>query len=116
YGSDYLVGVTEIDTSHFIKGTKYLVPIYVGISFNMQALLHAENYYQTHQLQHGKVTLDIFTNILRLHQFKSSYDLGAIFESWWNTGTYLFPFVQDFGTSAFFFVPFVIAGFLTLLW
>lgn len=116
YGADYLVGVTEIDTSHFIKGAKYLVPIYVGVSFNMQALLHAQNYYQHHDLQHGKVTLDIFTNILRLRQFKSHYDLGAIFKPWWNTGTYLFPFVQDFGTSAFFIAPFFIAAILTLLW
>jgi len=116
YGSDYLVGVTQIDTTNFIPGTKYLVPIYVGVSFNMQALLHAQTYYQNHQLQHGKVSLDIFTNILGLSQYKSQYDLGEIFKPWWNTGTYLFPFVQDFGTAAFYIVPFFLAAILTMLW
>jgi oligosaccharide repeat unit polymerase len=121
YGPDYLANVTGIDTSHFNKLEKTLVPIYVGVSFNQQALLHAENYYQTHQLQYGKVSLDPFTNLFGkiikpLNKFKSHYDLGAIFYPWWNTGTYLFPFVQDFGTAAFYFVPFVIAGILTLIW
>jgi oligosaccharide repeat unit polymerase len=116
YGGDYLGDITGIDSSKYIKGTKYILPIYVGISFNMQALLHAQTYYATHQLQHGKVTLDPFTNIVGLHQFKSNYDLGAIFYSWWNTGTYLFPFVQDFGDAAFAIIPFLIAGFLTLAW
>jgi hypothetical protein len=121
YGPDYLSVITGIDTSHYNKFEKALVPIYVGVSFNQQALLHAEQYYQTHQLQYGKVSLDPFTNLFSkvikpLNKFKSHYDLGAIFYPWWNTGTYLFPFVQDFGTAAFYFVPFVIAGILTLIW
>jgi oligosaccharide repeat unit polymerase len=121
YGADYLANVTGIDTSRYNQLRKALVPIYVGVSFNQQALLHAEIYYQTHELQHGKVSLDPFTNIFGkiikpLNQLKSHYDLGAIFYPWWNTGTYLFPFVQDFGTSAFYFAPFLIAGLLTLLW
>ncbi len=121
YGSGYLAGVTAIDTTHFNPIGKALLPIYVGVSFNQQALLHAWQYYQTHELQHGKVSLDLFTNIFGkvfhgLNKYKSHYDLGQIFYSWWNTGTYLFPFVQDFGTAAFYFVPFVIAGILTLLW
>ncbi len=121
YGGDYLGNITGIDTSHYNKLEKALVPIYVGVSFNQQALLHAENYYQTHALQHGRVSLDPFTNIFGkalpfLNKYKSNFDLGAIFYSWWNTGTYLFPFVQDFGTSAFYFVPFIIAVILTLLW
>lgn len=115
YGTDYLSGITGIDTSHQNKLQKALVPIYIGVSFNQQALLHAEQYYQTHPLQYGKVSLDPFTNILGLHQFKSQYDLGAIFYSWWNTGTYLFPFVQDFGDAAFYIIPFLIAGILTWL-
>ena len=116
YGADYLGVITGIDTSHYNAVQKALVPIYVGVSFNQQALLHSWQYYQTHPLQYGKVTLDPFTNILGLDQFKSQYDLGAIFYPWWNTGTYLFPFVQDFGESAFYFTPFVIAGILTLAW
>jgi hypothetical protein len=121
YGADYLGSITGIDTSHYNKFQKALVPIYVGVSFNQQALLHAEQYYQTHELQYGKVALDPFTNIFGkiikpLNNLKSHYDLGAIFYPWWNTGTYLFPFVQDFGTSAFYWVPFVFAGLLTLLW
>lgn len=116
YGSGYLAGVTQIDTSNLKPGGKALLPIYVGVSFNMQALLHAQQYYETHPIQWGKVTLDPFTNILGLDQLKSNYDLGEIFYDWWNTGTYLFPFVQDFGSSAFYWVPFVIAGLLTLLW
>jgi oligosaccharide repeat unit polymerase len=117
YGTtDYLAGVTQIDNSKAKYGTKYLLPIYVGVSFNQQALLHAQSYYETHPTQKGRVTLDPFTNILGLDQFKSDFDLGKIFYSWWNTGTYLFPFVIDFGTSAFFFIPFIIAGFLTLLY
>lgn len=116
YGPDYLGRITGIDTSHYNKLQKALVPIYVGISFNQQALLHADMYYQTHPVQNGKVSLDPFTNILGLHQFKSDYDLGAIFYSWWNTGTYLFPFVQDFGEAAFYIIPFFIAGILTMLW
>jgi len=116
YGPGYLEDITQIDSRNFIVGTKYLLPIYVGISFNMQALLHAQNYYQHHELQHGKVTLDIFTNILGLHQFKPEFNLGDIFKPWWNTGTYLFPFVQDFGTTAFFVIPFLIAAVLVLLW
>jgi oligosaccharide repeat unit polymerase len=117
YGSaDYLAGVTQIDNSKAKYGTKYLLPLYIGVSFNQQALLHAQDYYETHPIQKGKVTLDPFTNILGLDQFKSNFDLGAIFKSWWNTGTYLFPFVIDFGTSAFFFIPFIIAGFLTLIY
>ncbi|HEX5430168.1 MAG TPA: O-antigen polymerase [Patescibacteria group bacterium] len=122
YGtSNYLAGVTQIDTTHYAKGSSYLVPIYVGVSFNMQALLHAQMYYETHPLQHGKVSLDPFTNLFGkalpiLNKLKSQYDLGAIFYSWWNTGTYLFPFVQDFGEAAFFFAPFVIAGLIALAW
>ncbi len=116
YGADYLGNITGIDTSGYNQVQKALVPIYVGVSFNQQALLHAWQYYQTHQVQHGKVTLDPFTNIVGLDQFKSTYDLGEIFYSWWNTGTYLFPFVQDFGESAFYFVPFIIAAILTLAW
>lgn len=120
YGAGYLGAVTGIKTGdNMIE--KAILPIYVGVSFNQQALLHAENYYKTHALQHGKVSLDPFTNLFGkvfpgLNKFKSHFDLGEIFYSWWNTGTYLFPFVQDFGTSAFYFVPFIIAGILTLVW
>lgn len=117
YGStDYLAGVTAIDSTNFNPIGKALLPIYVGVSFNQQALLHANEYYKTHPIQKGLVTLDPFTNIVGLDQLKSEYDLGAIFKSWWNTGTYLFPFVQDFGRAAFYFIPFLIAGFLTLAW
>ena len=121
YGADYLGTITGIDTSHTNPLEKALIPIYVGVAFNQQALLHAENYYQAHELQHGKVSLDPFTNIFGklikpLNKLKSNYDLGAIFYSWWNTGTYLFPFVQDFGTSAFYFIPFIIAAILALVW
>ena len=116
YGPDYLGSITGIDTSHYNKLQKALVPIYVGVSFNQQALLHAWQYYETHPIQQGRVSLDPFTNILGLDQFKSDYDLGAIFYSWWNTGTYLFPFVQDFGEVAFYIIPFLIGGILTLVW
>ncbi|OGE73643.1 MAG: hypothetical protein A3C49_00300 [Candidatus Doudnabacteria bacterium RIFCSPHIGHO2_02_FULL_42_25] len=121
YGADYLGSITGIDTSNYNVVQKALVPIYVGVSFNQQALLHAENYYQDHEVQKGRVFLDPFTNIFGkvikpLNQFKSNYDLGAIFHPWWNTGTYLFPFVQDFGTVAFYFIPFIIAGILTWAW
>ncbi|MBX4191199.1 MAG: oligosaccharide repeat unit polymerase [Candidatus Doudnabacteria bacterium] len=116
YGSGYLAGVTGIDQSNYNPLSKAFVPIYIGVSFNQQALLHAEQYYRSHPVQHGKVSLDPFTNIVGLDQYKSNYDLGAIFYSWWNTGTYLFPFVQDFGDSAFYFAPFFIAGILTLVW
>lgn len=122
YGTtNYLAGVTQIDTSHYVKGSSALVPIYVGVSFNMQALLHAQMYYETHAHQHGKVSLDPFTNLFGkalpfLNQYKSNYDLGAIFYPWWNTGTYLFPFVQDFGDKAFFIIPFIVAGLIALVW
>jgi hypothetical protein len=122
YGTtNYLAGVTQIDSSHLPHGSSYLVPIYVGVSFNQQALLHAQMYYETHPLQHGRVSLDPFTNIFGkalpfLNHYKSSYDLGAIFYSWWNTGTYLFPFVQDFGNAAFYVVPFFVAGLIALAW
>ncbi len=116
YGESYLGDITGIDTKKYFAGTKYVLPIYVGISFNMQALMHAQDYYHQNPLQHGKVTLDPFTNILGIDSLKSDYDLGKIFFSWWNTGTYLFPFVQDFGDSAFVFVPFLIAGLLTMAW
>lgn len=117
YGStDYLANVTAVKVSGENPAAKFLIPIYVGVSFNMQSLLHAQQYYETHPVQQGKVFLDPFTNILGLEQYKSDYDLGEIFFSWWNTGTYLFPFVQDFGDSAFFFVPFLVAGLLTLAW
>jgi oligosaccharide repeat unit polymerase len=116
YGADYLADITEIDSRNFPKAAKLLLPIYVGVSFNMQALMHADNYYQTHALQHGKVSLFPFTNLLKLKNLKPEFDLGEIFKSWWNTGTYLFPFVQDFGRAAFFVVPFFLAGILTLLW
>ena len=121
YGQGYLAGITHIDDTHYNKLEKALEPIYIGISFNQQALLHAEVYYQTHPLQYAKVSLDPFTNLFGkvikpLNKLKSHYDLGAIFYSWWNTGTYLFPFVQDFGDSAFYIIPFLIAGILTLSW
>ncbi len=121
YGSDYLGSITGIDTSNYNAFQKALVPIYVGVSFNQQALLHAENYYNEHEVQKGKVFLDPFTNIFGkiikpLNNIKSNYDLGAIFYSWWNTGTYLFPFVQDFGTAAFYITPFIVAMILTLAW
>jgi hypothetical protein len=111
-----LAGVTQIDLANYNPAGKFLIPIYVGVSFNMQALLHAQQYYQVFPMQHGRVTLDPFTNILGLHSLKSNYDLCEIFQCWWNTGTYLFPFVQDFGVAAFYFVPFIIASILTLLW
>lgn len=117
YGTtDYLAGVTVINSSGFNPLGKALLPIYVGVSFNQQALLHAYEYYQINPVQVGKVSLDPFTNILGLDQFKSDYDLCKIFKCWWNTGTYLFPFVQDFGTKAFIFVPFVLAGILAAVW
>ena len=121
YGEGYLTSVTGIDASGYNKFQDTLVPIYVGVAFNQQALLHAHEYYKTHELQHGKVFLDPFTNIFGkvvpfLNNHKSNYDLGEIFYSWWNTGTYLFPFVQDFGISAFYWVPFIIAGLLTFAW
>ena len=116
YGPDYLGSITGIDSSNYNKLQKALVPIYVGVAFNQQALLHAWQYYQVNPVQHGKVSLDPFTNILGLDQFRSNYNLGEIFYSWWNTGTYLFPFVQDFGEAAFYFIPFLIAGLLTILW
>ncbi len=117
YGStNYLAGVTQIDSTNYNPAGKFLLPIYVGISFNMQSLFHAQQYYEVNPVQMGKVTLDPFTNILGLHSLKSDYDLCKIFECWWNTGTYLFPFVQDFGNAAFYFVPFLIAGVLGLLW
>lgn len=116
YGEDYLGTVSKINYEKVPKGFGFFLPIYVGISFNMQALMRADVYYQTHELQYGKVTLDPFTNLLRLRSLKSHYDLGEIFESWWNTGTYLFPFVQDFGAAAFVFAPFIIAAALTMLW
>ncbi|MGE5392299.1 MAG: hypothetical protein ACM3NH_00955 [Candidatus Saccharibacteria bacterium] len=122
YGStNYLAGVTAIDSSHYNPAGKALLPIYVGVSFNMQALKHAQVYYESHPVQHGKVMLDPFTNLAgkaipALDRFKSHYDLGDIFFSWWNTGTYLFPFVQDFGNSAFYFAPLIIAALLTAAW
>ncbi|HEX9504198.1 MAG TPA: O-antigen polymerase [Patescibacteria group bacterium] len=121
YGPGYLGAVTGINESHYNPIEKAFVPIYIGVSFNQQALLHAEIYYRNHPIQHGKVSLDPFTNIFgkaipALNQFKSHYDLGAIFYSWWNTGTYLFPFVQDFGDAAFYVIPFLIAAILTLVW
>jgi hypothetical protein len=118
YGStDYLAGVTQIkSTVNENPLGKFLVPIYVGVSFNMQALLHAQQYYENHPIQHGLVTLDPFTNIVGLHNLKSNFDLCDIFECWWNTGTYLFPFVQDFGNAAFYVIPFLIAAVLTLIW
>jgi oligosaccharide repeat unit polymerase len=121
YGQDYLGNITGIDTTDYNQIEKSLIPIYVGVSFNQQALMHAWRYYQVHPIQHGKVSLDPFTNIFGkvikpLNKLKPNYDLGAIFYSWWNTGTYLFPFVQDFGVSAFYWVPFVIGAILTLLW
>jgi oligosaccharide repeat unit polymerase len=116
YGEDYLGTVSEINYEKVPKGFGFFLPIYVGISFNMQALMRADLYYQTHELQYGKVTLDPFTNILGLDSLKSNYDLGKIFKSWWNTGTYLFPFVQDFGAAAFVFIPFILAIVLAMLW
>lgn len=116
YGAGYLEGITQIDESRLPKGAKYALPIYVGISFNMQSLQHAQEYYEKNPLQYGKVTLDPFTNIVGLDSLKSNFDLGKIFKSWWNTGTYLFPFVQDFGNVAFFIIPFLVAGVLTALW
>ncbi|MBX4188050.1 MAG: hypothetical protein KW793_02855, partial [Candidatus Doudnabacteria bacterium] len=116
YGQNYLADVSAINTSGFAPGGEYLLPIYVGISFNMQALLHAQQYYETHQIQLGKVTLDPFTNILGLDSLRSSFNLCDIFQCWWNTGTYLFPFVQDFGNAAFYIIPFLISGILILLW
>jgi hypothetical protein len=121
YGSNYLAGVTQIDSSKIRHGGSFLIPIYVGVSFNQQSLLHAQMYYQSHPVQHGKVSLDPFTNLFGkvikpLNHLKSNYNLCDIFECWWNTGTYLFPFVQDFGTAAFFFVPFIIAGLIALVW
>lgn len=116
YGSNYLADVTVVNTSGFAPGGKYLLPIYVGISFNMQALLHAQEFYEVNPTQSGKVTLDPFTNIVGLDEYGSDFNLCDIFQCWWNTGTYLFPFVQDFGNAAFYFVPFLIAGILTFLW
>jgi oligosaccharide repeat unit polymerase len=121
YGADYLGTVTGVNIPNNNKIEKVFLPIYIGVSFNQQALLHAENYYEVHPLEHGKVSLDIFTNLASkvvkpLKKFRANFDLGAIFYSWWNTGTYLFPFVQDFGTTAFYFVPFLIAGILMLSW
>jgi hypothetical protein len=117
YGSSsYLAGVTAIDSSAYNPLEEALLPIYVGISFNMQSLLHAQQFYEVNETQMGRVTLDPFTNILGLDTLRSNFDLCEIFKCWWNTGTYLFPFVQDFGNAAFFFVPFVIAGILTFLW
>jgi hypothetical protein len=116
YGSNYLADVTAINTSGFAPGGKYLLPIYVGISFNMQALLHAQQYYETNPVQMGRVALDPFTNIVGLDSLQSDFDLCKIFECWWNTGTYLFPFVQDFGNAAFYIIPFLMAGILTFLW
>jgi len=121
YGEGYLTSVTGIDPTGFNYVEKAFMPIYVGVSFNQQALLHAQNYYETHPLQYGKVSLDPFTNIFGkfippLNNIKSDFDLGAIFYPWWNTGTYLFPFVQDFGTSAFFIIPFLLAALVTLAW
>ena len=122
YGTtDYLAGVTSIDSSGFNPIGKALLPIYVGVSFNQQALLHVTEYYETNDLQRGKVSLDPFTNIFgkaipTLNKYKSDFDLCAIFKCWWNTGTYLFPFVQDFGKAAFVFVPFLLAGILAAVW
>lgn len=117
YGSSgYLAGVTAIDSSGYNPLAEALLPIYVGISFNMQSLLHAQQFYEVNDIQMGRVTLDPFTNILGLDTLRSDFDLCEIFQCWWNTGTYLFPFVQDFGNSAFFFVPILIAGILTFLW
>lgn len=121
YGDGYLAGITGIDTTNYNSAAKAFMPIYIGVSFNQQALLHADKYYQTHELQYGKVSLDPFSNIFGklipgLNNIKSDFDLGAIFYSWWNTGTYLFPFVQDFGASAFFIIPFIMAALLTLSW
>ncbi|MBL8029978.1 MAG: oligosaccharide repeat unit polymerase [Candidatus Doudnabacteria bacterium] len=116
YGENYLGTITEINYEKVPKGFGVFLPIYVGISFNMQALMSADTYYQTHALQYGKVTLDPFTNMLGLDSLKSNFDLGAIFKSWWNTGTYLFPFVQDFGVYAFVFVPFIFGFLITMLW
>lgn len=116
YGENYLGGITGINTESYNKAQKALLPIYLGVSFNQQALLHAQEYYEKNPIQKGKVTLDPFTNILGLEQYKSSFDLGEIFYSWWNTGTYLFPFVQDFGDTAFFVIPFFVAGVLVLVW
>ncbi|MBI4049195.1 MAG: hypothetical protein HY395_00030 [Candidatus Doudnabacteria bacterium] len=118
---DYLAGVTEINSAGFNPVGKALLPIYVGVSFNQQALLHAYEYYQVHPVQGGRVSLDPFTNLLgkaipALNQFKSDFDLCKIFKCWWNTGTYLFPFVQDFGAKAFIFVPFLLAGVLAAVW
>lgn len=116
YGDGYLANVTVVNISGFAPGGEYLLPIYVGISFNMQALLHAQQYYEINPTQSGKVTLDPFTNIVGFDQYASDFDLCNIFQCWWNTGTYLFPFVQDFGNAAFYFIPFIIAGMLTFLW
>jgi hypothetical protein len=117
YGSSsYLAGVTAIDSSAYNPLEEALLPIYVGVSFNMQSLLHAQQYYEVNEVQMGRVTLDPFTNIVGLDSLRSNFDLCEIFQCWWNTGTYLFPFVQDFGNAAFFFVPFLIAGILTFAW
>ncbi|HYC80114.1 MAG TPA: hypothetical protein VEC17_03740, partial [Candidatus Binatia bacterium] len=61
YGDNYLSGVTAINTAGFAPGGEYLLPIYVGISFNMQSLMHAQQFYETNPIQMGRVTLDPFT-------------------------------------------------------
>lgn len=117
YGTtDYLAGVTAIDSQSYNVAGKALLPIYVGVSFNMQSLLHAQQFYEANQIQQGRVTLDPFTNILGISGLASDYDLCQIFQCWWNTGTYLFPFVQDFGNAAFYFVPFIFAAALVFAW
>jgi oligosaccharide repeat unit polymerase len=117
YGSiSYLAGVTQIDSSGYNLGEKFLLPIYVGISFNMQALLHAQQYYEVYPIQMGRVALDPFTNILGIDSLRSNFDLSEIFYSWWNTGTYLFPFVQDFGNAGFVVAPLIVSILSVLVW
>lgn len=84
----------------------FALPIYLGVSFNFQALQKAIAYYpQQEQFFGGKMTLAIFNplyKLLHLPTIAVSLPWDKIFLQWWVTGTYLLLGYIDFGLFGLF--------------
>lgn len=91
--------ITSISQINLPSALQFLIPLYLIPAFNLQALMRSLEIYQQPSF-YGGYSLSVFDSLLKifnLPQFNIKINWGEIFVPWWNTATFLFNYLVDFG-------------------
>ena len=77
---------------------KFIVPVYIIPSFNLQAMMRATDYYNYSNISAGAYSLSTFNPALKYFgiQLQQKIPWGELFLPWWVTGTFLLSWWVDF--------------------